>query len=106
LKVALMRPKEKPIAWVGMFMLLKGTPRPQLAHAFVDAWSSARSGKYLEDTYYYGHANTLAKPSSSVLSRALQLDNPKAVVWPYANLDRDIPRRALYEKIWEEVKAS
>ena len=32
LKVVYMHPKEKPIAWVGMFMLLKGSPRPQLAH--------------------------------------------------------------------------
>ncbi len=106
LKVVYMHPKEKPIAWVGMFMLGKGTPRPHLAHAYVDAWSSAKSGKWLEDNYGYGHANTLARPSSSDLLRALQLDNPKAVVQPNAYLDRDIPRRALYAKIWEEVKAS
>ena len=37
LKVIYMRPKEKPIAWVGMFMRIKGTPRPKLAHAYVDA---------------------------------------------------------------------
>ena len=29
LKVVYMHPKEKPIAWVGMMMLLKGTPRAQ-----------------------------------------------------------------------------
>jgi len=106
LPVVYMRPKEKPIAWVGNFMLLKGTPRPELAHAYVDAWSSPKSGKWLEDNYYYGHANTLAHPSSSDLSRALQLNNPKAVVPPFANLDRDIPKRAQYEKLWEQVKAS
>jgi len=106
LPVVYMRPKEKPIAWVGMFMLLKDTPRPHLAHAYVDAWSSAKSGKWLEDNYFYGHANRLAHPSSSALSKALDLSNPKAVVPPFANLDRDIPRRAEYEKLWEEVKAS
>jgi spermidine/putrescine-binding protein len=106
LKVVYMHPKEKPIAWVGMFMLLKGTSRPNLAHAYVDAWSSAKSGKWLEDNYFYGHANRLAHPSSSALSKALDLSNPKAVVPPFANLDRDIPRRAEYEKLWEEVKAS
>ena len=74
-----MLPKEKPLAWVGMFMLLKGSPRPQLAHAYVDAWSSAESGKWLEDNYGYGHANLLAKPSSSDLVRALKIDDPKAV---------------------------
>ena len=106
LNVVYMHPKEKPIAWVGNFMLLKGSPRPHLAHAYVDAWSSATSGKWLEDNYGYGHANTLARPSSSDLLRALQLNNPRAVTLPNAYLDRDVPRRALYAKLWEEVKAS
>ncbi len=106
LKVVYMQPKEKPIAWVGMFMLLKGSSRPKLAHAYVDSWSSAKSGKWLEDNYGYGHANTLAKPSSSDLLRALKLSNPRAVTLPNAYLDRDIPRRAVYAKMWEEVKAS
>jgi spermidine/putrescine transport system substrate-binding protein len=106
LPVAYMNPKEKPIAWVGNFMLLKDTPRPKLAHAYVDAWSSAKSGKWLEENYYYGHANTLAHPSSSALTKQLQVDNPKALGPANANLDRDIPRRAEYERLWEEVKAS
>jgi spermidine/putrescine transport system substrate-binding protein len=106
LKVVYMRPREKPLAWVGMLMLLKGSPRPKLAHAYVDAWSSTKSAKWLEDNYGYGHANTLARPSSSDLLRALQIANPKAVTLPNAYLDRDIPRRALYAKMWEEVKAA
>jgi spermidine/putrescine transport system substrate-binding protein len=106
LPVIYMHPKEKPIAWVGMFMLLAGTPRPHLAHAYVDAWSSATSAKWLEDNYGYGHANTVARPASSDLLRALDLTNPKAVTLPNAYLDRDVPRRALYAKLWEEVKAS
>jgi spermidine/putrescine transport system substrate-binding protein len=106
LPVAYMHPKEKPIAWVGMFMLLKGSSRPDLAHAYVDAWSSQASAKWLEDNYGYGHANTLARPSSSDLLQALQLTNPRAVTLPNAYLDRNIPRRALYAKMWEEVKAA
>jgi spermidine/putrescine transport system substrate-binding protein len=105
LQVVYMHPKEKPIAWVGMFMQLKGTPRSQLAHAYVNAWSSAKSAKWLEDNYGYGHANTLARPASSDLLKALDLTNPKAVTLPNAYLDRDVPRRALYAKLWEEVKA-
>jgi spermidine/putrescine transport system substrate-binding protein len=106
LKVVYMRPKEKPVAWVGMFMLLKGSPRPNLAHAYVNAWSSRKSAKWLEDNYGYGHANVLARPSSSDLLRALQLTNPRAVTEPAAHLDRDIPRRAVYARMWEQVKAS
>jgi spermidine/putrescine-binding protein len=106
LDVVYMHPKEKPIAWVGMFMLLQGTPRPHLAHDYVNAWSSTASAKWLEDNYGYGHANVLARPSSSDLLKALQLTNPRAVTLPNAYLDRDVPRRALYAKLWEEVKAS
>src|SRR5437667_8134961 len=73
LKVVYMHPRQKPIAWVGMFMLMKGSARKHLAHAYVDAWSSKRSGKWLEDNYGYGHANTLARPSSSDLLHALKL---------------------------------
>src|SRR5881394_1505230 len=101
LQVVYMHPKEKPVAWVGMFMLLQGTPRHDLAHAYVNAWSSARSAKWLEDNYGYGHANTLARPSSSDLLHALKLTNPRAVTEPNAHLDRDIPRRAEYAKLWE-----
>jgi spermidine/putrescine transport system substrate-binding protein len=106
LKVVYMRPKEKPLAWVGMLMLLKGSPRPKLAHAYADAWSSTKSAKWLEDNYGYGSANIKARPTSSDLLRVLRLSNPKAVTLPNAYLDRDIPRRALYAKMWEEVKAS
>jgi spermidine/putrescine transport system substrate-binding protein len=106
LKVVYMSPKEKPVAWVGMLMLLKGTPRRQLAHAYANAWVSAKSGKWLEDNYGYGHSNTRARPSSADLARVLQISNPKAVGLPNAYLDRDIPRRAVYARMWEEVKAS
>ena len=106
LKVVYMHPKERPIAWVGMLMLLKGSPRYKLAHAYADAWSSTKSAKWLEDNYGYGHANTRARPSSSDLLRALQITNPKAVALPNAYLDRDIPRRSVYARLWEEVKAA
>src|SRR6478672_2004788 len=80
--------------------------RPKLAHAYVDAWSSTKSAKWLEDNYGYGHANTIARPASSDLLKALQLTNPRAVTEPAAHLDRDIPRRATYANLWEQVKAS
>ncbi|MGB2875150.1 MAG: extracellular solute-binding protein [Gaiellaceae bacterium] len=106
LKVVYMHPKEKAVSWVGMLMLLKGTPRYHLAHAYTNAWSSTKSAKWLEDNYGYGHANTRARPSSSDLLRALQLGNPRAVAEPNAHFDRDIPRRAVYAHMWEQVKSS
>ena len=40
------------------------------------------------------------------LLKALQLTNPKAVTLPNAYLDRDIPQRATYAHLWEQVKAA
>ena len=81
-------------------MVLKGTSRYQLAHAYANAWSSVKSAKWLEDNYGYGHANIKARPCSSDLLRALKLSNPKAVAEPNAYIDRDVPRRQLYAKLW------
>ena len=107
LKVVYMRPKEKPIAWVGMFMLLKGTPRPQLAHAYADAWSSAKSGEVARGQLRLRPREHAARGRRrATCCSALQLTNPRAVTEPNAHLDRDIPRRATYAKVWEEVKAS
>ena len=47
-----------------------------------------------------------ARPSSKDLISALKLNTPSAITEPRAHIDRDIPRRALYARMWEEVKAS
>ena len=44
--------------------------------------------------------------ASSALLKALQLTNPKAVTLPNAYLDRNIPNRATYAHLWEQVKAA
>ena len=106
LKVVYMHPKEGVLSWIGMLMLGKGTKRPQHAHAFANAWSSRQVGSWLENNYAYGHSNTHARPKSRDLLTALQLANPRAVQEPNAHIDRYIPRRALYARMWEEVKAS
>ena len=107
LKVVYMHPKEKPIAWVGMLMLCKGTPRPQLAHAYADAWSSASSAKWLEDNYGYGHANTMARPASSDLLTRAAADEPEG---RHGAERPPRPRHPAARRstpaAWEEVKAS
>ena len=106
LPVAYMRPKEGALSWVCGLMLGKGSPRVNAAHAYADAWSSIRSGSWLETNYAYGSSNTKARPADSGLAKALQLDKPKSVGEPFAHIDRYIRRRALYSKLWDEVKAS
>ena len=106
LKVVYAHPKEGAISWIGMLMMGKDTPRPEHAHAFVDAWSSLQSATWLEDNYGYGEANTRARPKSSDLLLLLQLTNPNALKEPNAHIDRYIPNRREYAKRWKEVKAA
>ncbi len=106
LKVVYMHPKEGPLSWIGMLMLGKNTRRYQHAHAFADAWSSVQSATWLEDNYGYGEANVRARPKSSDLLGVLQLSNPNAVKEPNAHIDRYIPRRQVYARLWEQVKAA
>jgi spermidine/putrescine transport system substrate-binding protein len=106
LKVAYMHPREGPLSWIGMLMLGKGTPRPQHAHAYADAWSSLQSSSWLENNYGYGAANVKARPTSSDLLKVLKLTDPNAVREPNAHIDRYMPRRAIYARLWQEVKAS
>jgi len=106
LPVAYMQPKEGALSWICGFMLGKDSSRVNAAHAYVDAWSSTQAGSWLETNYAYGAANTKSRPSDPTLRKALQLDNPKSVSEPFAHIDRYIPRRAVYSKLWDEVKAS
>ena len=106
LPVAYMRPKEGALSWICGLMLGKNSPRVQAAHAYADAWSSIQAGSWLETNYYYGAANTKARPSDPAIAKALQLAHPAVVSEPFAHIDRYIPRRAVYSKLWDEVKAS
>ena len=106
LKVVYAHPKEGAISWIGMLMLGKDSPRPVHAHAYADAWSSKQTGTWLENNYAYGHANTLARPSSKDLLTALKLTNPNALKEPNSHIDRFIPNRLEYAKRWREVKAA
>ena len=106
LKVAYMHPQKGPLSWIGMFMLVKNSPRRLKAHAYVDAWCSLQSSRWLENNYGYGAANMRARPKSSDLLRVLKLADPNAVREPNAHIDRYMPRRRLYAKAWQEVKAA
>ena len=106
LPVVYMHPKEKPIAWVGMFMLLKGTPRPNLAHAYVDAWSSTRRRSGSRTTTATATRTSWRDRRRATCCTALQLTNPQAVTLPNALPRPRHPAARLYAKLWEEVKAA
>jgi spermidine/putrescine transport system substrate-binding protein len=108
LDVVYPEPKEGRLSWVCGFVLAKDTENYHHAHEFVDAWASARTGRWLLDNYYYGHANTKVNlegvdPS---LVEGFHLGDPSALEEPKAHIDRYVPRRQVYNRVWEEVKAA
>jgi len=63
LPVVYMHPKEKPTRLVGMFIRVGRNVRAKLAHAYVDAWSSANSRSGLDTTTVTDTRN-VARPAS------------------------------------------
>jgi len=101
-------PKEGRLSWVCGFVLAKDTENYRHAHEFVDAWASARTGRWLLDNYYYGHANTKVdlEGIDPSLVEGFHLGDPSALEEPKAHIDRYVPRRQVYNRVWEEVKAA
>jgi hypothetical protein len=89
-------------------VLAKDTKNYHHAHEFVDAWASARTGRWLLDNYYYGHANTKVdlEGVAPSLVEGFHLGDPSALEEPKAHIDRYVPRRQVYNRVWEEVKAA
>jgi spermidine/putrescine transport system substrate-binding protein len=108
LDVVYPEPTEGRLSWVCGFVLAKDTESYRHAHAFVDAWSSARTGRWLLDNYYYGHANTTVdlEGIDPSLVESFHLGDPSALEEPKAHIDRYVPRRQVYNQVWEEVKAA
>ena len=80
----------------------RGRPRARVRRRL----ELAKSAKWLEDNYGYGHANTLARPSSSDLLKALQLDEPEGGhAAECVSRPRHPAARGL-RRLWEEVKAA
>ena len=78
-------------------MLLKDSPRPQLAHAYVTRGARKRLRERLEDNYGWQPRERTHGQASSDLLNALQLTNPRAVAEPNATRPRH-PAAAVYAK--------
>jgi len=108
LPVAYLDPKEGRLSWICGMVLLADTKNYYHAHAYADAWASAKSGQWLLENYYYGHSNMQVDPS--VLGQeALKLfpvSAATALQEPKTHIDRYIPNRTRYNQVWDEVKAA
>ncbi len=90
-------------------MLRSDTQNYHHAHAFADAWASATVGQRLISTWGYGHSNldvNISKIDPDVV-KVFGLDDPEASLSePLSYLDRYQAERNMYNRAWNEVKAS
>ncbi len=99
-------PKENTTGWIDHLMITAASPHKELAHAFLEFMIQAQTQKEVTDVTQYTPANPGAgKFLTEDQKKGLHLDNPDAYMqriyfW------QDVPRRAKYNEIWNEVKAA
>ncbi|HXX14893.1 MAG TPA: ABC transporter substrate-binding protein [Candidatus Eremiobacteraceae bacterium] len=99
-------PEENTTGWIDHLMITKASPNKELAYAFVEYMIQAETQKKITDVTHYTPANpAAAQYMTDAEKRGLHLDDPDAYMqriyfW------QDVPRRAKYIEIWNEVKAA
>ncbi|MGB7438317.1 MAG: ABC transporter substrate-binding protein [Candidatus Acidiferrum sp.] len=99
-------PKENTTGWIDHLMITKASPNKELAYAFLEYMIQAQTQKKITDVTHYTPANpSAAQFMTDEEKKDLHLDDPDAYMqriyfW------RDVPRRAKYIEIWNEVKAA
>jgi len=99
-------PKENTTGWIDHLMITAASPRKELAQQFLEYMIEAQTQKLVTDVTHYTPAN----PDTSQLltaeqRKSLHLDAPdeymkRIYFW------QDVPRRAKYNEIWNEVKSA
>jgi putative spermidine/putrescine transport system substrate-binding protein/spermidine/putrescine transport system substrate-binding protein len=99
-------PKENTTGWIDHLMITSASPHKELAYAFLEYMIEAQTQKKVTDVTHYTPANPAAAQSMTDAERkGLHLDDPDAYMqriyfW------QDVPRRAKFIEIWNEVKAA
>ena len=99
-------PKENTTGWIDHLMITSASSQKELAHAFLEYMIEAKTQKLVTDRTHYTPANPGASQFLTLEEmKGLHLDNPDAYMqriyfW------QDVPRRAKYNEIWNEVKAA
>jgi putative spermidine/putrescine transport system substrate-binding protein/spermidine/putrescine transport system substrate-binding protein len=99
-------PKENTTGWIDHLMITSASNQKELAHAFLEYMIEAKTQKLVTDRTHYTPANPGASQFLNAEEmKGLHLDNPDAYMqriyfW------QDVPRRAKYNEIWNEVKAA
>jgi len=99
-------PKENTTGWIDHLMISAASPHKELATEFLEYMVEAKTQKLVADKTHYTPANPAAAQFLTPDEvKGLHLDNPDAYMqriyfW------QDVPRRAKYNEIWNEVKAA
>ena len=99
-------PQENTTGWIDHLMITKASPHKELAYAFLEYMIQAQTQKKITDVTHYTPANpSAAQFMTDAEKQSLHLDDPDAYMqriyfW------QDVPRRAKYIEIWNEVKAA
>jgi putative spermidine/putrescine transport system substrate-binding protein/spermidine/putrescine transport system substrate-binding protein len=99
-------PRENTTGWIDHLMITSASSNKELAHAFLEYMVQAKTQKLVTDRTHYTPANPGASQFLTAGEmKGLHLDNPDAYMqriyfW------QDVPRRAKYNEIWNEVKAA
>jgi putative spermidine/putrescine transport system substrate-binding protein/spermidine/putrescine transport system substrate-binding protein len=99
-------PKENTTGWIDHLMITSASSHKKLAYVFLEYMISAQTQKKVADVTQYTPANSMAgQLLSDEQKKILHLDDPDTYMrriyfW------RDVPRRAKYNEIWNEVKAA
>jgi putative spermidine/putrescine transport system substrate-binding protein/spermidine/putrescine transport system substrate-binding protein len=99
-------PKENTTGWIDHLMITSASSHKTLAYAFLEYMISAQTQKQITDVTQYTPANPDAgRFLSESQKKLLHLDDPDTYMrriyfW------QDVPRRAKYNEIWNEVKAA
>jgi spermidine/putrescine-binding protein len=97
-------PRENTTGWIDHLMITAASTRKELATEFLEYMIEAQTQKKVSDITHYTPANPGASQFlSEDEKKGLHLDNPDAYMqriyfW------QDVPRRAKYTEIWNEVK--
>jgi putative spermidine/putrescine transport system substrate-binding protein/spermidine/putrescine transport system substrate-binding protein len=99
-------PKENTTGWIDHLMITAGSENKELAYKFLEYMIEAQTQKKVTDVTGYAPANPdAAKFMTAEQQKSLHLDNvdeyqKRIYFW------QNVPRRAKYNEIWNEVKAA
>jgi spermidine/putrescine-binding protein len=99
-------PKENTTGWIDHLMITAGSDNKDLAYKFLEYMIEAHTQKKVADVTGYAPANAQAAQfMSPEQQKSLHLDNvdeyqKRIYFW------QNVPRRAQYNEIWNEVKAT